>query len=60
LMTKDLQGEPLERLGRGPVDKREDLLVDGHRLFAKEGWTPTIMAPRRAPIQSCRSPEAPF
>ena len=60
LMTKDLQREPLERFRLWPVDKREDLLVDGHRLFAKEGWTATIMAPRRAPIQSCRSPKAPF
>jgi len=46
LMTENLQREPLERFGLGPVDKRDNLFVNGHRLRAGRG-TGMIMARRR-------------
>src|SRR5579862_4712824 len=52
LMTKNLQRDPLERFILRPVDKREDLLVDGHTDSRQRPRRGSIMASARASIQS--------
>jgi hypothetical protein len=38
LMAKNIERQPLERLRVGPVDKRENLLVNGHRISRHGAW----------------------